>query len=505
MKSVTFNILINLKLKCIFLLMVFVFPVVLSSDAAHIYQASEVEERDSTTDINFEFRLKRKEYTTSYITHPSIEILSDADFVNYSSSGIGTIDEPFVIENYNITTTDTKAITVESTTKYFVIRNCLLSADSMGIYLYNIAFGTGLLENNNCSVTNHMGIWGKYAHGVKIVNNTCNDNSMNGILLKECNNVTIIDNMVKKNPWGGIMLDDCLNSEVRDNVVIENSYSSGIRLHDSNGTRVTNNTCINNSVAGIQSHGSNDAIIEHNTVFNDNGYVGIAVADSLSAKVLNNTVTSNYKSMSFHRSPYTEVISNNLYVTGLDIRETYNEANYLLYTIEDNTVNDLILGYFKEPENVKLTEPIYGQIFIVFGNDITIQNHNSEIGFIGITIKNCNDILMENLKIVNTPEVSVAWSIWIYDSEEIEINNVICKNRYGGINLHNTNNSIIKSSLCEGGSSAGIWLQSSNNNRLVNNTCINNSRAGIRLLLSDYCEISYNHLEDNGSPEQVNL
>lgn len=505
MKSVTFNILINLKLKGILLLMLFVFPVMLSFDIVQINQAPEREKKDSTTEFNFELKFKHKEYPTSYITHPSIEILSDTDFGNYSFSGIGTIDEPYVIENYNITTTNTPAIRVENTSKYFIIRNCLLSADSMGIYLYNIVFGTGLLENNNCSISNHMGIWGKYAHGIKIVNNTCSDNSMNGILLKQCNNVTIIGNLVEKNPWGGIMLDDCLNSEVRENIVIDNSYSSGIRLHNSNGTRVVNNTCINNEVAGIRCHSSNEAIIEHNYIYNDNGWIGIAVADSLSVSILNNTARSDRTSLSIHRSPYTLIISNKFYCTGIAISETYNQTNYLLYTVEDNTVNDLILGYFKEPERVKLTEPIYGQIIIVYGNKITIKNHNSNSGFIGITLKNCNNILLEDLKISNTLEVSPYWSIWIYDSENIEVNNVICKNRYGGIILHNTNYSTIKSSLCEGGSSSGIWLYSSYNNRLINNTCINNGLAGIRLLLSDSCEISYNHLEDNGNPGQVNL
>ncbi len=465
-----------MRLKCLLIVAVFVFPLFYISTNTQVIQSKFAMNDDVERVVLPEYRQVSESYSIEYILHPAIEIISDQNFTDYGFNGEGTINDPFIIENYNITTSSSRAIIIESTTKYFVIRNCLLKAASSGIHIENIGFANGLIENNSCSFSNVVGIWGGNSHGVKIINNICFDNDRSaGIHLKECSNATIVGNICEKNS-GGIILEGCLNSEVRENLAIQNGHASGIKLSYSNGTRVENNTCINNSVAGIQSHSSNDAIIEHNTVFNDNGYVGIAVTDSISAKVLNNTVTSNYKSMSFHRSPFTEVISNKLYVTGLDIRETYDEANYLLYTFEDNTVNDLILGYFKEPVNIKLTEPIYGQIFIVFGNDITIQNHNSEIGFIGITLRNCNDILMENLKIVNTPKVSVAWSIWIYDSEEIEINNVICKNRYGGINLHNTNYSTIKSTLCEGGSSSGIWLYSSNNNRLINNTCINNAR-----------------------------
>jgi len=481
--------------------MVFIFPVVLSSDATHAYQAPEVEERDSATEFNFEFGLKQKEYTTSYITHPSIEILSDADFVNYSSSGIGTIDEPFIIENYNITTTNTTAIAVESTTKYFVIRNCFLSADSRGIYLYDIAFGTGLLENNNCSITNHVGIWGNYAHGIKIVNNTCSDNHINGIFLINSINVTIIDNMFEKNSWGGIMLDGCLNSEVRDNIVIENSYGNGIRINFSDGSKVMNNTCINSGASGIRCFRANDVIIEHNFVYCDNDNIGISIIDSLSVFILNNTVKSDRTSLSIDKSPYTQVISNEFYCTGLRISEIYNQTNYLLYTVENNTVNGLLLGYFKESERVKISEPIYGQIIIVYGYKITIQNQNIETGFIGVTLHNCNSIIIKNLRIINSPVASPAWGVWIYDSEDIEINNIIFRNGNGGIILRNTNNSLIKSNLCDNNSESGICLMDSNNNELVNNTCTNNVRWGIRLVNSNNCSINFNYLEKNGFSE----
>jgi parallel beta-helix repeat protein len=177
----------------------------------------------------------------------------------------------------------------------------------------------------------------------------------------------------------------------------------------------------------------------------------------------------------------------------------------LLYTFEDNTVNDLILGYFNEPKNVKLIKPIYGQIIIVFGTKITIKNQNSDLGFVGITLRECNSVVLEDLKIVNSLEISPKWGIWSYDSERIEINNVVCRNEYGGIILKNTNNSIIKSSLCEGGSAYGIWLQSSHNNRLVNNTCRSNIMAGIRLYDSDFCHLSYNILENNSDSGKVNL
>ena len=53
---------------------------------------------------------------------------------------------------------------------------------------------------------------------------------------------------------------------------------------------------------------------------------------------------------------------NKFYCTGIAISETYNQTNYLLYTVEDNTVNDLLLGYFKEPKTtVEISEYLMKQ------------------------------------------------------------------------------------------------------------------------------------------------
>ncbi|MCE7738576.1 MAG: right-handed parallel beta-helix repeat-containing protein [Candidatus Heimdallarchaeota archaeon] len=468
-----------------------------SSDAERAYQTPTLERRD-TPNIDYESRLKQKEYTTSYISHPSIEILSDSDFGNYSSSGLGTIDEPFVIENYNITTSNKTAIIVENTTKYFIIRNCFLRANNQGIYLYNVSFGTGLLENNNCSMTN-KGIWGTYAHGIKIVNNTCSENYWSGIYLEECIDVTIVGNLCEKNRWGGIVLQECPDSEVKNNIVIENDHSSGISLSKSLRTRVMNNTCINNGVAGIQCHESNYVIIEQNHVYNDNGWSGIAVDDSLYVSVLNNTITSDRKSLSFSRSYNACIKHNKLYSTGLDLYEL-DLLQYQFLDIQDNLVNGKKLGFYTNLNKIKIIEPNYGQLILVDCNDIVIANQRNEEGFIGITIYKCNSIEIKDSIITSLDGSVKTWGIRVYVSENIDIVNNVCS--YGiGIYLENTKNVLIKSNLINNGSFYGIYLVNADYSRIINNICKFNIKSGMVVSLSENCEIIYNRIESNGFSE----
>ncbi len=499
MRGVTLTYTVKLKVKLFFFLLFLIFPVIHSQNLTSGIQALDLEKEEQII-LNYKSSIKQKEYIVNYITHPTIEIKSDLDFGNYSSTGIGTHYDPFIIENYNITTTNDTAITVESTSRYFVIRNCLLSAKIHGIYLYNISFGTSLLENNNCSLNNGNGIWGKFAHGAKFVNNTCSNNRFSGILLKECNNVTFSENYCKFNPRGGIILDDCLNSEVEDNIVIRNSFVAGIRLHYSNGSKIVNNVCINNEVAGILCGSSDNSIIKNNYVYNDNGWGGIGVSDSLSVVILNNTSSSDRKALSITRSPYSSIISNTFLLTGMDIVEPQDKTNYLLYTVEDNTVNGKKLGFFTQTSRMTIDEPCYGQLMFIDCQKITVKNQRSEEGFLGISLHNCISIKIKDSQITNSDADIKTWGIRVYDSEDIEITNCICSNGRG-IYLENTLNSLIKSNLCQDGPVYGISLEYSENCEIVNNTCIYNNFGGIEIKWSKYCEITYNRIEQNGFTE----
>ena len=65
--------------------------------------------------------------------HVAISITDDSGFTIYP--GLGTELDPYIIDAYNITTTEDYGIYIKETTKYFVISNCYIDAYIFGIYL----------------------------------------------------------------------------------------------------------------------------------------------------------------------------------------------------------------------------------------------------------------------------------------------------------------------------------------------------------------------------------
>ena len=80
-------------------------------------------------------------YVASQYTESSpITIVSDSNFVDYGFLGSGTEEDPYVLSNVIINTTQI-AITIMQTTSFFVIQDCIIYAGYMGISLTNVHNG----------------------------------------------------------------------------------------------------------------------------------------------------------------------------------------------------------------------------------------------------------------------------------------------------------------------------------------------------------------------------
>ncbi|GAG99369.1 unnamed protein product [marine sediment metagenome] len=123
--------------------------------------------------------------------HDPISITSDSDFEVFLGSG--TEEDPYVIEGYSITTTSSNGIYITYTTKYFIVRNCYVDAEEIGIYISNVADGTATVIKNTCS-NNKWGIGLSSSGSSTVINNTCNNNSINGIYLEDSGSATVANN-----------------------------------------------------------------------------------------------------------------------------------------------------------------------------------------------------------------------------------------------------------------------------------------------------------------------
>ena len=79
-----------------------------------------------------------------------IVILNDRDFkTKYDFSGDGSENNPYLIEDLEISTTHTYGIFITNTKKFYTIRNCSIDAENSAIYIKNSADRTCTIINNH--------------------------------------------------------------------------------------------------------------------------------------------------------------------------------------------------------------------------------------------------------------------------------------------------------------------------------------------------------------------
>ncbi len=210
-------------------------------------------------------------FLSSLTPHDPISITSDSNFTYYSFLGSGTVDYPYLIDGYNITTTDFRGISITDTTKHFVISNCYVDATYYGIYIVDVAYGTASVINNTCSNNNDYGILLWSSDSSTVANNTCSNNGIDGIYLLSSDSSTVSNNTCSNNNDYGIELSGSGSSTVSNNTCSNNGYN-GIYIDSSGSSTVSNNTCNYNS-KGIDFMSSDSSTVSNNTC--NNNWVGI--------------------------------------------------------------------------------------------------------------------------------------------------------------------------------------------------------------------------------------
>ena len=220
----------------------------------------------------------------SYTSHEPIFIIHDNNFTDYGIPGNGTIDNPYVIENYNITTSGSRGISIINTTKFFVIINCYTKANGDCIHIENIADNTSSIISNICRNIedyNGVGIYLVSAMHTNVKDNICYNHGY-GIAIFG-SSYTIAQNNTCNHCYEGISVWSSSTVLVKNNTC--NGCFNGISLGYSNSIILEYNSCNNNHFGFNIAHSSN-TIIEYNTA--DFNYYGINLIDSIYAELTNN-------------------------------------------------------------------------------------------------------------------------------------------------------------------------------------------------------------------------
>jgi parallel beta-helix repeat protein len=295
-----------------------------------------------------------------------IWINSEDDYEKYGIPGSGTAEDPYIIENMTILTSSSSAIDIEYSSDYVVIRNNILSSSYRAISIYSL----------NSSY-------------IKIVNNTC-------IGSRSIPNGYCIDLFTRKK---------CLGTRIiSDNTII--NYREGIYVTNSPNSIIQNNI-LNNVQIGIEiSHSEKTAILNNKISFKDSDFYD--VYDAIRVTSANCRIENN------------SLIGSGLYLSNSVLTNVI---------VEDNKVNGKKLAFFKNMNNINLTDSdIYGQIFLVNCNNITLRNQNLSNVNYALNLFNCNNSRISNIGLNN----NLNRAFQMFYCTNVNVTNCVLKNNLEG-------------------------------------------------------------------------
>jgi len=274
------------------------------------------------------------------------------------------------------------------------------------------------------------------------------------------------------------------NNIITGNAACNNSRY-GIDIMDSSNNTITGNTASNNRLHGVYLRdSSNNNTITGNTVSNNSQY-GIRLRDSSNNNITGNTVSNNdHPGIDLYISSSNTITGNTFENDGLFVSFSYQS------TVENNIVNGKPLVYLEDVSDYKVEEA--GQVILVNCNNITVENLNLSNTCVGVELWQTEDSLISN----NTASNNSRYGIYLpYSSNNnitgntvdnndgfyLEVSsNLITSNYYYGISLdYSSNNNITGNTVSNNHN--GIRLGDSSNNNIITGNTVSNNHNGIRL------------------------
>lgn len=481
-------------------LKVLIIILILLSTASITLVLTEISAEDSSDNL----------YPTNNLSSDErLYITNDGDLAGNSSSGTGELESPYIIENYDIETTEHYGIYITGTTKYFTIRNCTIEAFGDGICIDTVASNTVTIYNNTCSGAGH-GIVISFTTYVNITENICNDNS-DGIFL-EYSPYAIVTNNTCAYQANGVYVEGSAHSIFRMNkfysntqhgiwtksantTLIENmcwgNTQYGIYIDAADNCEIIENECYSNGYYGIYLISTSSTTVNFNYV-HDNSRRGIYIRWGADNNIINNTLYWNrWEGINNELAARTTIVNNTLTKDGFDISAPGDLAVYNELNVANNTVNDKPLGFFRDLNDATISGDLYGQIIMAYCSNISISNVHIMDTSRALIFRYCNSINISN----NDFNANNYGSIYFTSSSSIFIQNNTCSNNknYGGIYAIDCNDVIINDNFASY-NQFGIYFHIAIDFKVINNTLFGNSWYNSRFQVTDYGIITNNSI-----------
>jgi len=410
---------------------------------------------ENYSSINTDYQIIKRSFNPNYISHSPIVIDSDSDFVSLKLAGEGSKENPYIIENYEITTTGI-GIEISSTTKHFIIKNCKFDTDLTSIYINYVAANTVTIKNNLLTGSEDEGIYIGDTNGVLIENNTIYDYD-DGIHLVNSHYTVIKDNNLTSGPKSifsssddGLLIYSSQYLRLINNTI--SKFQVGMRVSQCNFFFIANNTCQNCTTgSGMIIFQSNYGSIINNTIAYSLNNQGLSIDWSKKNIVSYNTIKYCWSyaidvnsGSNFTKIHHNNIIDNALSIPGSQAVDT-GESNIWSVNNEGNYWSDLggaseysLLGYVGNKDYYPLnspasanwndfTIPLYDDLYEI--NDYFYQATELQVNNIYSLISKNDD--WYKIPLNHSYNIEIILSS---DSEEVNLDLYLVSANYGILN-----------------------------------------------------------------------
>ncbi len=442
-------------------------------------------------------------------------------------NGDGSLNDPYIIENYTIQAISEHGIEIRNTNLHFIIRNVSITNGRSnyyhGFYLHNVT--NGILKNNtadnnlagfllvnsnnntisdNVAINNLHGFRFWHSNNNTLANSTANSNLEYGFYLDNSNYNNITHNTLFFNELGNIFEVDCVGNDITDNIYCPETFflESDSGAFDADGTFTLTWTVSQNAdnYTLYQNGGilvENLTVTEYNmTDLSPGTYEFYVKAFNINGEVDSNTIKVTVKfliiidgNLDFHQTAIENnftgdgSLSNPYVIENYEISATIAHGVHIKNTnlhfiVRDVTVND---GKLNSYYGFYLENVTHGRL-----EDNTA--YNNQYGFY---LKNSfNNTLISDKAIGNTNGLMLNCSYF-----NILTSNIITENRHG-FSLESSYNNTISGNEVIDNTYLGFYLSSSYNNILTENVATGNLN-GFTLSYSDLNTFTHNIANNN--------
>ena len=313
-------------------------------------------------------------------------VIGDANISSFASSGTGVLNDPYIIEDLHVDTTDKYALYFDAVTSYFELRDSTTVGDQYGLYIKNPG---AYFEVINCSFQGDT--YGAYVSGV-------------GIYIAN--------------------FEECY---------IEGSLSLGAgNIH---GLSVHYSTLVHAQGSTYRSRLN----FTHNVVYAQSMLLGI--------QEYNNTVTDNifYGNRSYFRNmrAVNSTIKDNVFYNSSF--HIYDDAlsDMLSNTYSNNIINGKPFGFLYGITDTTIHDE-YGQLYLLNCDNIEVSNVDFNYVYMGIQAFNCTNLLIESITVIGDDGIQLEF----VDNLTIKDSNFYCYDT--GIYITNTVNLTVLNNYYEG-------------------------------------------------------